>query len=101
MIDPAMLQTADGPMGPAPVDQPTTAVQALAEFLGVEAQRQAAFEQVASAAMQMLMEMAGDPGMMTADGPVGPEPMPGMEDDPMGEEPMGEPAGEMPMEYGA
>ena len=101
MIDPAMMQTADGPMGPAPVEQPTSAIQALAEFLGMEAQRQATVEQVASAAMQMLMEMAaggGDPMMATADGPMGPEAMP-MEEDPMGEEmPVEE---EMPMEYGA
>jgi hypothetical protein len=98
VIDPAMMATADGPMGPAPVEQPTSAIQALAEFLGMEAQRQATVEQVASAAMQMLMEMAaggGDPMMATADGPMGPEPMMGMEEeDPMGGMPMEE---EMPM----
>jgi hypothetical protein len=80
-----MMATADGPMGPAPVEQPTSAIQALAEFLGMEAQRQATVEQVASAAMQMLMEMAaggGDPMMATADGPMGPEAMPMEEEDP-------------------
>ena len=110
MIDPAMMATADGPMGPAPVEQPTSAIQALAEFLGMEAMRQQQVEEVASAAMQMLMEMAaggGDPGMVTADGMMGPEAMPmdpGM--DPMagGMPPGGEgmPMGEeMPAEYGA
>ena len=103
MIDPAMMATADGPMGPAPVDPSTNALQALQDFLGGETVRREQVDLVVSAAMQMLQEMAaggGDPMMATADGPMGPEPMMGMdeEEDPMGGMPMEE---GMPMEYGA
>lgn len=97
VMDPALMATADGPMGPPPMDGPPNAIQALAEFLGMEEMRRQQVEQVASLAMAALQEFM-DPGMVTADGMMGPEPMPGMEDDMGAEEPV-EPQDEMATEY--
>ena len=97
VMDPALMATADGPMGPPAVEGPPNAIQALAEFLGMEEMRRQQVEQVASLAMAALQEFM-DPGMATADGMMGPQPMAGPEDDPMGEEPV-EPADEMATEY--
>ena len=94
-VDPAML-TADGPPPPEMMSggQPT-AVQALAQFLGESELQYQKVQEFATLAMAALQEFM-NPAMQTADGPMGPMPA---EDDPMGEEPMGEPAGEMGQEY--
>lgn len=97
MFDPAAMATADGPMGPAPVQAPSTAAQMLAEMLGEEEMRYQRVQEIASLAAQALAEFV-EPGLVTADGPMGPEPMP-MEDD-MGGEEMMEPEEEMDPEYG-
>lgn len=101
VMDPALMATADGPMGPPPVQGQPNAIMVLQELLGQSEMEYQQVQEVASLAIQALQQfmsggMAG--GLATMDGMMGLEPMPGMEDDMGAEEPM-EPEDEMATEY--